>query len=89
MLMGGFTVSTVRYDGSIYVRTYTSSGVANAAASRDMENPFVVSVEVRDNVSGRAYGKSKPVAVPDNIPSPEPTDDFNREYDIAPWEYDR
>lgn len=26
--------------------------------------------------------------IPRNIPSPEPTDDFNREYDIAPWAFD-
>ena len=26
--------------------------------------------------------------LPRNQPSPEPVDDFNREYDIAPWAFD-
>ena len=82
----GFTVHVDWDDGRETYRTYTNSGVANAAADAawDMKKPRARRVEVRDNRTSLIKGRSRLV----NVPSPERTDDFNREYDIAPWAFD-
>ena len=83
-LSEGFTVHAEWYDGRESYRTFSTMAAAEVEADETFKDPGCVRVEVRDNVSGLVKGHCRPV----NIPSPERTDHFNLEYDIAPWAFD-